>query len=499
MSDIEFDDNGHEILKPMYHRDHPRPVSRRQFLGQGFLSGAAMVAMPTLGSFVAKAQRASAQPSCNVSGSNTMVPFICFDLAGGANMVGSNVIVGGPGGFDDFLSTGGYQKQGLPANILPTNAAQVDMSLGLPFHADSAFLRGIQDKIDPVLTAPFVNGMVFCARSDNDTGNNPHNPMYGINKAGAQGALVTLIGTDPSDSGGNSMAPANMIDPEVRPTKVDRPSDARGLVDTGQLVTLLDNVDAGLVMRAAERITDLKLQKMTETQIVEDLIMCGYIESTDLVENFGNPDQVDPLLDANLTSVLSAAEINGQSTFRKTASVMKLVANGDAGAGTIELGGYDYHDGTRATGEQRDFTAGQAMGAVLEYARLIGTRVCVYVFSDGSVASDGVPQGGNGRNKFVWRNDNSSTAASFMLVFDPAAQPQLRSPLSQQIGYYESNGSVNTSATPCSNNPALLAEAVVLNYMALHEDNPDLMTVLPMQSLGSQASYQNLIGFQKIV
>ena len=37
--------------------------------------------------------------------------------------------------------------------------------------------------------------------------------------------------------------------------------------------------------------------------------------------------------------------------FQKTASVMKLVVEGYAGAGTISMGGYDYHTGDRSTGE----------------------------------------------------------------------------------------------------------------------------------------------------
>ena len=59
--------------------------------------------------------------------------------------------------------------------------------------------------------------------------------MYGICPAGAKGELLTLIGSVSSDSGGNSMAPLAMIDPAVRPTKVDRASDVTGLVDTGEL------------------------------------------------------------------------------------------------------------------------------------------------------------------------------------------------------------------------------------------------------------------------
>ena len=63
--------------------------------------------------------------------------------------------------------------------------------------------------------------------------------MYGIYRAGADGSLATLIGSRASDSGGNSMAPAGLIDLSVRPTKVDRASDVTGLVDTGQLANLL--------------------------------------------------------------------------------------------------------------------------------------------------------------------------------------------------------------------------------------------------------------------
>ncbi len=49
---------------------------------------------------------------------------------------------------------------------------------------------------------------------------------------------------------------------------------------------------------------------------------------------------------------------------------MKLVIDGNAGAGTISMGGFDYHTGDRATGEARDLRAGRCIGACLEYAAL---------------------------------------------------------------------------------------------------------------------------------
>ena len=58
------------------------------------------------------------------------------------------------------------------------------------------------------------------------------------------------------------------------------------------------------------------------------------------------------------SGIFTTAEYQSNTDFQKTAAVMKLVINGDAAAGTIELGGFDYHTGDRATGEARDFNLG---------------------------------------------------------------------------------------------------------------------------------------------
>ena len=283
-----------------------------------------------------------------------------IDLAGGANMVGSNVLIGGPGGPLDFLSTAGYGKLGLPGDMLPgmtnvtTGTSFTNSRLGLAFHSDSAFLRGILDRIAPA-TAASINGAVIAARSENDTGNNPHNPMYGIHQAGADGALATLIGSRPSDSGGNSMAPAGLIDLSVRPTKVDRASDVTSLVDTGQLASLLSLDDTVAVMEAIQRISARKLQNIdpkqpwadpkkttvTRNEVVKELVNCGYVKAADAVDQYGDPSSLNPDLDPDIVGaggIFSRAEYDGDDEFRKTAAVMKMVLSGYAGAGTIALG-----------------------------------------------------------------------------------------------------------------------------------------------------------------
>ncbi|MCG8588739.1 MAG: general secretion pathway protein GspF [Proteobacteria bacterium] len=494
---------------PFMYPDHKRPVTRRDFLARGFLTGAGILAAPSLMGFFNTPDARAQAMTCGVGAGANKVPFLAFDLAGGASFSGSNVLVGGPGGQLDPLSESAYIRFGLPTDQFPTDPANVNTELGLAFHADSAFLRGIKLRASDEALAK-VNGTVLCARSSNDTQNNPHNPMYGIAAAGAAGDLVALVGSRNSESGGNSMAPASMIDPAFRPTKVDRPSDATGMVDTGQLVDLLSPDDAETVMDAVHNISATKLAKVNEQQMVKDMIECAYVQSADLVANFGNPNALDPRLDDLIngndavfnTPIFTPAEIDSQSKFRKTASVMKLVSNGFAGAGTVEMGGYDYHNGTRATGEVRDEEAGECMGAAIEYAHRTGTQLMMYVFSDGSLDSDGqLDNQAAARGKLSWRGDNSTTAAAFILVYDPGAtdRPLLTSPTQQQIGYFRSSGSVETDAqlaTRLSNNVPVLAESIVLNYLALNNEVGMLDSVLPGHGLGTTpAELDELIAF----
>jgi hypothetical protein len=260
--------------EPLRHPGHRRPLSRRDFIAQGFARGGAVLAGTSIFSLFAnpRAAHAALSPdiqallgSCGISNLGAgKIPFICFDLAGGANIAGSNVLVGQQGGQQDFLTTAGYGKLGLPGDMTPASGnpgSFIDSSLGLAFHSDSAFLRGMKTRLSAGTMAA-INGAVIPARSENDTGNNPHNPMYAIWRAGADGELLTLIGSQSSDSGGNSMAPAAMLDVSVRPTKVDRSSDVTGLVDTGKLVGLLNQDDAVAVMESIERISHSKLGRV---------------------------------------------------------------------------------------------------------------------------------------------------------------------------------------------------------------------------------------------
>jgi hypothetical protein len=511
--------------EPFRHADHPRPRTRREFVAQGFLSGAAtLLGPPLLGLLAApESARAALAPdiqaavaACNITTGAGKIPFICFDLAGGGNIAGSNVLVGGPKGQLDFLSVAGYSKLGLPGTMVPNASAagsNVDATYGLRFQADSAHLRGIKARARSPSAMANTTGTVIPALSQNDTNTNPHNPMYGIWQFGARGGLLDLIGSQSSVSGGNSMAPPSMVIPSAAPVKIASSADSKGLVNTGQLSDLLPNAaDVTNVLESMKRISDAKdgvvqaYADPTANAAAFKTQTCGYTKAAYIVDKYSNPAAVNPDVDPNIVGpagIFTSAEYLANTDYQKTAAVMKLVIDGNAAAGTIEMDGFDYHTGNRADGEAKDLNVGNCIGACLEYAARVGKPVMIYVFSDGSLASSGmIDNSTGGRGKGVWTADNQSVAATYFLVYDPKARPQPaqgNAELSLQLGYFNADGSLNTTASPAGNNVFNLAQIVVLNYMALHGAQAQFATLYPApnlnNTLGSGAALDPLIAY----
>jgi hypothetical protein len=532
----------HAPGEPLLHENHPRPVTRRQLLGAGLLSSSALVIGPAWLGAVLKANRAGATVSddiqqlllntqCNVPSAGGGIPFIVFDLAGGANLVGSEVLVGQQGGQSNFLSTAGYELLGLPGNMVPSSTANIDPSLGLLWHTDGAIKRGIMS-VAAATTAAGTNGAVFCAMSQNDTQSNPHNPMYGVAMAGAKGQLMTLCGTQSSVSGGNSQAPMALINPALQPTTIAQPSDATSLVpippggkvDPLAVATLEsqarisagtapqsgstdDSVFTGALGAPSGPTPGVSLYpSSTEDGTLKGQVRCAYVKAANTADVFGSPSALDPTKDTKLTGItgFSAAQIASDNDTAATATVMKLVINGFAGAGTISMGGYDYHDGSRATGETRNFKAGQMIGGVLEYAARVGKPVMIYVLSDGSLnANSMIDASTAGRGKLGWQGDNSSVASTFFLVYSPTGRPKLlNGAAGQQIGYFSAGGNVVSSSSPAGNSVTTLVQLVCLNYMGLLGTTANYSTVfgsIPGTALGSAAQMDALTAFQPIV
>jgi hypothetical protein len=527
----------HKLHEPIRHDgSHPRPVTRRDFMAAGFLSSSAVLigSSALVAAFTdPRAARAGTlaqdvadlQTACgiNLNGAGK-IPFICFDLAGGANLTGSEILIGGAGGQLDFLTTAGYGLLGLPGDMLPNspNTASatgnfIDTSLGAAWHSDGAILRGIKSIASTAAQAA-TNGVAIAAMSQNDTQDNPHNPMYGIYDAGANGSLLTLIGTEPSVSGGNSQAPAALINLAVSPTVVTQASDVTGLVNTGQLGTMftdpndaVSTLESTIRLSGGDSLTNFggklgqvttQLNNPTADTALKTATLCSYVKSTALVNEFSSPTTLNPDIDPQIvgTSGIFTTAQYTDPDFKMTAAVMKMVVNGFAGAGTITLTGYDYHDSTRATGENANYHAGQCIGACLEYAKRIGKPLMIYVFSDGSLSSTGmIDTSAAGRGKFGWQGDNQSTASTFFLVYNPAGRPTVNpaATTANQIGSYTAGGAVNSTSSPAANAVNLLVNTVILNYMALHGQQGSFASTIANNGLGTDLD--PLIAFEPIV
>ena len=528
--------------EPLLFPDHKVPVTRRELLSAGLRTAPALVVGPAWLASALKPNKANAALSadiqalldktqCNVATNATGIPVICFDLAGGANLVGSEVIVGQKGGQANFLTTAAYGKMGLPGNMVPSAAGFTSSTFGLLWHSDGAILRGMLTKATTPATAAGTNGAVICGMSQNDTGQNPHNPMYGIAMTGARGKLLNLVGNQSSMSGGNSAAPPYMINPLFQPTTIAVPADDVALVSTGgapadpvsiAVIESQARISGGSALydpantagteftgvlappNGSQTGSSLYAAGGAQDVALKSQVRCSYAQSAYTADAFGNPSSLDPTQDPLITGgaspIFTAADFS-DNDIRKTASVMKLVCNGYAAAGTITLGGYDYHTGDRVTGETKNFKAGQMIGAVLEYAQRVGSPLMVYVFSDGSLTSSSmVDNSTGGRGKLAWQGDNQSVSSTFFLVYSPKGRPQpVNGAASQQIGYFTAAGSVDPTSSPAANSVTQIPEVMILNYLGLTGQAGQFSSLFPMQGLGSAGAQAALTAFSAIV
>ncbi|PIR30312.1 MAG: hypothetical protein COV38_06070 [Bdellovibrionales bacterium CG11_big_fil_rev_8_21_14_0_20_38_13] len=141
-----------ELEGPIKIENHA-PTSRRDFLAKGFIAGTAWALAPSmldllLGRSPSSLAMAQTPLACGgLPALNTNIPVIIFDLSGGCNIAGSNVIVGNSNGQMDFLAPSDYMSLGLPPDMTPDKPNQIDSQLGLKFHSDSGFLEALFQKL----------------------------------------------------------------------------------------------------------------------------------------------------------------------------------------------------------------------------------------------------------------------------------------------------------------------------------------------------------------
>lgn len=482
-----------DIILP--HKDHEL-VTRRDFLGQGLVAGIGYTVTPSLLGMLYSQQAFGAEGCVGPDiVFEQKTPVIIIDLAGGGNIPGSNVLVGDQAGQHSFIPS--YGRLGIPDNFHPKESGMVNNEMGLKFHSKSGMLDGIRNVTSAQIRQK-VEGGVFAAISNDDTGNNPHNPVYWLNKAGAMGRLAQTTGTRASRSGARSKVPSLSYDPLAAPVQISRPQDAVELITLGRVHQNFDNNKAQKILKAIENMSEAKLAQFSQQSLpdqIKQVAECGFAKAPidKLVHNNAQDltaQAIDPRNDSDVRGVYTNLDNNRDQ--QKEASIAKMVLDGYIGAGTIELGGFDYHNRDRNDTDGRDRRAGEAIGRIMALAARKQKDVMIYVFTDGGISSNmNTQDGGAAEGKYRFTNDDGQRASTFMLYYKHSARPTLYSNAGsfdtrkRQVGYFKSNSAVEKAANALSNNVVNLAKAVTLNYLAIHGEESKFEEVVGDNPFGS--------------
>jgi hypothetical protein len=297
---------------------------------------------------------------------SSRIPFLAIDLAGGGNIAGSNVMVGKSGGQLDFLAS--YDLLGLPAEMHPSRPGQLDTTMGLAFHADSAFLRGIKS-IASASTLANVDGFVVPGFSLDDSTENQQNPCHWIYSWGRRGSLAQLIGSGAGYSGGNSQVPAASLLPSLRAISVTGRDSALNIAALGYMQHDVysnrgSDARAARVLKATGQLNETILSRIPEADLAQthrDNIRKSYgaLGAALSVKKEDLDPGVDPIITSIYPAITGAAPGDEGAT---VVSIAKLLLDGYAGSAAVSLAGFDYHTNNRSPSTARRTDGGSSPG-----------------------------------------------------------------------------------------------------------------------------------------
>ena len=438
---------------------HRPPVTRRDFLKFGVIPFAGTVLVPNLIMQILSRATAHAQTPAGTAGlcgagSAGYIPFLVFDMAGGAALPG-NFLVGKKGGPEDLL--GSYDTLGWN----PKNSGAIDKSFGVPMAGNnvSQILAGIKQTASAGAQANLRMG-TFCHFSQDDSQANRTSALTLVARAGLQGKFVQNgVGSINSLSGGNS--DVALKEAMYKPNLVQNAEDISRSVSNGPAFEDMSDADIRQLSQAIYNMSALQLKQfegLSDGQKLAGLSDCGY--KTNL--SYGKIIQgLDHRRDStiNATQVYQNAQVsddkgNGNQGSEMFASIAYNVISGNVGPGAITIGGCDYHDGNSVRGNRKDLDMGRQIGAAVELAFRMKKPLFFQLVTDGGVTSSPGTRD--------WTADSSLRSLTVIGYYNPNKAPEQRR---LQVGEYTDGGTVNQN-TLIGDDPSKVANAVLANYLS---------------------------------
>lgn len=424
------------------------PLSRRDFLNTGLIQFSGFLTLPSILNFLSLSTPASAaEIICSQNTISELPALITVNLAGGAGLSANWMPL--DQGFQPLSS---YSKMGWGN----APSAMTQFANKAPFFAGSSFLNALLTEIiDPValLNTHFVG---IAVRSQDDSGANRFDITGLSKKAGLNGSLLSNIGTSNTSTGNNTL-PAFVTPPA--PLIVSRYEDITGALGvSGNLSKIADRSPA--LFSTIQKLNAIQAQKYSAYNYGEQLnqlAVCRSQDNTKLVSGSGG-NGTDPLLDTNIATIWQLN--NNTSRASQNYVFGSLVYNalkGSIGSANLTIGGYDYHNGSRATGDGKDAEAGTVVGRIIASAQRLNKKTFILVTSDGSVTSTESTSPGTG-----WASDGGVRGSSYMIAVDPTGGTSSNG---FQIGHYNS-GQAADDKTLVGASPERAAAAMYANYLA---------------------------------
>lgn len=454
---------------------HGKPVTRRDFLATGIIPFSASLLVPN---WIQLLTPSRAEAADCATTSSSMIPFVSLNLAGGAGLA-ANFVPMDQGG--QLLPS--YDILGLGDNQVP-----ITREFGnAPFAGNgiSKFIDGLRQRAPTAIgRTAFV---AVCVRSRDDSGENRFSVDGMLAKAGLAGSLLPNLGRRGGSVTGVNQAPAIVSPPA--PLAVSNFNSLGGALGyAGVINQKLKPDQRSSLSRLVSSLTTSQTNKLMAVDngaTTKELLECAGIKNTAVMAS--GVTAVDPRQDPNAGGQLSALwGINGgtgggDGNLIFSAMSYNAIKN-QSGSVALEIGGYDYHNNTRTSGDAKDREAGEAVGRILETAAILNKPVFVYVTSDGAVVS----AKSNARDS-VWASDRGSAGVAYIFYFNPAGRPATSS---FQIGHFTA-GQAADDKFVTGNSPEQAAAAVFANYLAANK-RMDLFNPIAGRALDNAALNQVL-------
>ncbi len=470
--------------KALIYDDH-KLVTRRDFLKAGVIPFAASITPLSVLEALLMGSNANAVVCPPVGGGGPMhgfLPLMTVHLSGGGTLaanrlakdIGGNIITNmdtcGLGNALSGANSTSFQGVG---GWFTSNAA-----------LDSGFLRGLkqaatQTGLPPLLANYLQNTAVLsvCVPSQDDSSMNPFDISSLAKHAGVTGTNIAQV-AGPSSPGNLPVLATEY--PAAQQVAINSVADLTSAVGVGGILqTTYSNVQRGQLFGLIKRLSDEQASRLLASsangQEVADLVDCSTAANQTIAA--ATPPAVDPF-----TVTAAAAGGTGQTIAQAmqliwgaTPSTQDAVAAASAYVSLTKLagavkhmrGGYDYHNGTRTSGDAKDLEAGLLVGHLLQTAAALQIPLYLWVATDGACRSML-----SSAQDSVWTSDGGSRGMNFVFAYDPAGRPKLSAPPTivagnaDQMGYFTSAQTASNSLIP-GWNATSAALAVAYNYLVL--------------------------------